>query len=187
MNDIEQALKELKTLIGDNTPTEYMAKLIEKVEQDEIALRKAEINLGLLKQMNNRARVLLSLSGRFENKQVPFQNGIGRFILDTLSDGKEYLHKEIIKLCIDAGYTDGNARNAISKLTNHGKLIRGRKGRYVLSNSEDDGEGEREYSFAIPKAKILKLLYLAYPTLNIQKLADAIGISQPSVQQMIFK
>ncbi len=189
MNDIEQALKELKTLIGYNTPTEYMAELIKKVEEDEIALRKAEINLGLLKQMNNRARILVQATTLQSRVQPPFQSGLPKFLVDTLEVGKHYRHGDIIRISIRGGYTDTNAKATITKLANHGYLKK--EGKFYIftgeNNTSYDAETqENDCELTISKGRVLKLLYLVYPNLNVSKLADAIGIKQPAVHKMIF-
>lgn len=45
----------------------YMAKLIEKNEKQEIEIERGKLAVGLLKQMNNRSRLLLD-AAKFELK-----------------------------------------------------------------------------------------------------------------------
>lgn len=46
---------------------EYMAKLIEKNENQEIEIERGKLSIGLLKQMNNRSRLLLD-AAKYELK-----------------------------------------------------------------------------------------------------------------------
>ena len=53
--------------IGGVDAMEYMAKLIEKNENQEIEIERGKLAVGLLKQMNNRSRLLLD-AAKFELK-----------------------------------------------------------------------------------------------------------------------
>lgn len=46
---------------------EYMAKLLEKNESQELEIERGKLAVGLLKQMNNRSRLLLD-AAKFEIK-----------------------------------------------------------------------------------------------------------------------
>lgn len=179
-------IEEIRTLIGDDTPTGYMAKLIKKVEDDSIALRKAEINLGILKQMNNRARIITSVLQNNSSKPSVGNSGAPHYIL-TIIKPNGIRHKELIDACLKGGFTDSSARAAIHKLAKAGILEKRGRTYYIVSNPQELPLQDTQKDFFLPKHKVLKLLYLAYPNMNINKLADAIGVPQPSVHQMIFK
>lgn len=51
----------------------YMAKLIEKNEKQEIEIERGKLAVGILKQMNNRSRLLLD-AAKFELKCKEFKN-----------------------------------------------------------------------------------------------------------------
>lgn len=53
--------------IGGVDAMEYMAKLIEKNENQAIEIERGKLAVGLLKQMNNRSRLLLD-AAKFELK-----------------------------------------------------------------------------------------------------------------------
>lgn len=53
--------------IGGVDAMAYMAKLIEKNEQQEIEIERGKLAVGILKQMNNRSRLLLD-AAKFELK-----------------------------------------------------------------------------------------------------------------------
>jgi hypothetical protein len=53
--------------IGGVDAMAYMAKLIEKNENQEIEIERGKLAVGLLKQMNNRSRLLLD-AAKFELK-----------------------------------------------------------------------------------------------------------------------
>ena len=46
---------------------QYMAKLLEKNEKQEIEIERGKLSVGILKQMNNRSRLLLD-AAKFELK-----------------------------------------------------------------------------------------------------------------------
>ena len=50
---------ELETPIEGKNAMEYMASLIEKNESQEIEIERGKLNVAILKQMNNRSRLLL--------------------------------------------------------------------------------------------------------------------------------
>lgn len=189
--ETEKAIAEIKTLIGDNTPTKYMAELIKKVEEDEIALRKAEINLGLLKQMNNRARILVQATSMSKPyRPTPCQSGLAKYLIDTLDPNKRYRYTDILNIGMSQGYGLDNGKSTITRLVRYGCLRKDGK-HYIFTNDETIGTqntpDKDNCECVISKSRILKLLYLVYPNLNVSKLADAIGVKQPAVHAMIFK
>lgn len=50
---------ELSRKISGKEPMEYMALLLEKNERQELELERGKLAVGILKQMNNRCRLLL--------------------------------------------------------------------------------------------------------------------------------
>lgn len=50
---------ELETPIEGKNAMEYMASLIQKNESQEIEIERGKLNVAILKQMNNRSRLLL--------------------------------------------------------------------------------------------------------------------------------
>lgn len=50
---------ELETQIQGKNAMEYMASLIEKNESQEIEIERGKLSVAILKQMNNRSRLLL--------------------------------------------------------------------------------------------------------------------------------
>lgn len=51
--------------------TEYMTRLLEKNEKQEIEIERGKLAVGILKQMNNRSRLLLD-AAKFELKSKEF-------------------------------------------------------------------------------------------------------------------
>lgn len=63
---------ELNTKVsGKNTMT-YMAELLDKNEKQEIEIERGKLAVGILKQMNNRSRLLLDAQ-KFELKEKEFK------------------------------------------------------------------------------------------------------------------
>ena len=63
---------ELNTKVsGKNTMT-YMAELLDKNEKQEIEIERGKLAIGILKQMNNRSRLLLDAQ-KFELKEKEFK------------------------------------------------------------------------------------------------------------------
>lgn len=73
---------ELETPIEGKNAMEYMASLIEKNESQEIEIERGKLSVAILKQMNNRSRLLLDaakyelrkaeqerMAAAFENKK----------------------------------------------------------------------------------------------------------------------
>ena len=63
---------ELETKIAGQNPMEYMASLIEKNEKQEIEIERGKLSVAVLKQMNNRSRLLLD-AAKFELKTKEFE------------------------------------------------------------------------------------------------------------------
>ena len=63
---------ELKTKIGGKDAMDYMAGLIEKNEKNEIEIERGKLSVAVLKQMNNRSRLLLD-AAKFELKAKEFE------------------------------------------------------------------------------------------------------------------
>lgn len=57
----------LNVKITNVPPMEYMAQLLEKNEKQEIEIERGKLAIGVLKQMNNRSRLLLD-AAKFEHK-----------------------------------------------------------------------------------------------------------------------
>lgn len=63
---------ELETRINGQDISKYMASLIEKNEKNEIELERGKLSVAVLKQMNNRSRLLLD-AAKFELKTKEFE------------------------------------------------------------------------------------------------------------------
>jgi len=63
---------ELETTINGQDVSQYMASLIEKNEKNEIELERGKLSVAVLKQMNNRSRLLLD-AAKFELKTKEFE------------------------------------------------------------------------------------------------------------------
>ena len=63
---------ELETRINGQDISKYMASLIEKNEKNEIDLERGKLSVAVLKQMNNRSRLLLD-AAKFELKTKEFE------------------------------------------------------------------------------------------------------------------
>ena len=63
---------ELETPINGQDISQYMASLIEKNEKNEIELERGKLSVAVLKQMNNRSRLLLD-AAKFELKTKEFE------------------------------------------------------------------------------------------------------------------
>lgn len=63
---------ELKTQIAGQDAMSYMASLIEKNEKNEIEIERGKLCVSVLKQMNNRSRLLLD-AAKFELKTKEFE------------------------------------------------------------------------------------------------------------------
>lgn len=63
---------ELKTQIAGQDAMSYMASLIEKNEKNEIEIERGKLSVLILKQMNNRSRLLLD-AAKFELKTKEFE------------------------------------------------------------------------------------------------------------------
>ena len=59
---------ELNTKIMGKSAMNYMADLLKKNEKQEIDIERGKISIGILKQMNNRSRLLLDAQ-KFELKE----------------------------------------------------------------------------------------------------------------------
>ena len=58
----------LGTEVSGIDQQQYMAKLLEKNEKQEIDIERGKLSVGILKQMNNRSRLLLD-AAKFELKE----------------------------------------------------------------------------------------------------------------------
>lgn len=67
----------LETKIEGKAATEFMAELIEKNESQQIDIERGKLTVSILKQMNNRSRLLLDAE-KFEYKKS--LEGIKEFI-----------------------------------------------------------------------------------------------------------
>lgn len=63
---------ELGTRISGKDAMSYMASLIEKNEKNEIEIERGKLSVAVLKQMNNRSRLLLD-AAKFELKTKEFE------------------------------------------------------------------------------------------------------------------
>ena len=63
---------ELETTIAGQNMMSYMANLIEKNEKKEIEVERGKLSVSVLKQMNNRSRLLLD-AAKFELKTKEFE------------------------------------------------------------------------------------------------------------------
>lgn len=63
---------ELEATIAGQNMMSYMANLIEKNEKNEIAVERGKLSVAILKQMNNRSRLLLD-AAKFELKTKEFE------------------------------------------------------------------------------------------------------------------
>lgn len=63
---------ELETKIQCRDAMSYMASLIEKNERNEIEIERGKLSVAVLKQMNNRSRLLLD-AAKFELKTKEFE------------------------------------------------------------------------------------------------------------------
>lgn len=59
---------ELETKIQGVSASEYMASLVERNEKQEIEIERGKLSVAVLKQMNNRSRLLLD-AAKFELKR----------------------------------------------------------------------------------------------------------------------
>ena len=62
---------DLETKIQGKPIIEYMANLIEKNEKQEIEIERGKLSVSILKQMNNRSRLLLD-AAKYELKRQEF-------------------------------------------------------------------------------------------------------------------
>ena len=60
---------ELNTKIKGSSAMEYMASLIEKNEKQQIEIERGKLSVAVLKQMNNRSRLLLD-AAKYELKKM---------------------------------------------------------------------------------------------------------------------
>ena len=60
---------ELNTIIAGKPTMEYMADLLERNEEQEIDIERGKLAVGILKQMNNRSKLLLDAQ-KFELKEI---------------------------------------------------------------------------------------------------------------------
>ena len=65
---------ELNTIIAGKPTMDYMADLLEKNEEQEIDIERGKLAIGILKQMNNRSRLLLDAQ-KFELKEKEANQG----------------------------------------------------------------------------------------------------------------
>lgn len=63
---------ELQTKIQGVNTMDYMASLIEKNEKQEIEIERGKLSVAVLKQMNNRSRLLLD-AAKYELKLKEFE------------------------------------------------------------------------------------------------------------------
>ena len=63
---------ELQTKIQGVNTMQYMASLIEKNEKQEIEIERGKLSVAVLKQMNNRSRLLLD-AAKYELKLKEFE------------------------------------------------------------------------------------------------------------------
>ena len=56
-------------------PMKFMAALLEKNERQELDINRGKLDVALLKQMNNRSRLLLDAS-KYELKRMQFEQGV---------------------------------------------------------------------------------------------------------------
>ena len=63
---------ELTTKVQGQNAMEYMASLIEKNEKQEIEIERGKLSVSVLKQMNNRSRLLLD-AAKYELKKKEFE------------------------------------------------------------------------------------------------------------------
>lgn len=59
---------ELGTTIGGTNTMEYMANLLERNDKQAIEIERGKLNVAILKQMNNRSRLLLD-AAKYELKK----------------------------------------------------------------------------------------------------------------------
>lgn len=59
---------ELDTTIGGTNTMEYMANLLERNDKQAIEIERGKLNVAILKQMNNRSRLLLD-AAKYELKK----------------------------------------------------------------------------------------------------------------------
>ena len=59
---------DLNVKVAGTPQQEYMAQLLEKNEKQEIEIERGKISVAILKQMNNRSRLLLD-AAKFELKE----------------------------------------------------------------------------------------------------------------------
>jgi len=60
---------ELEQKVSGKNAMAYMAELLEKNEKQEIEIERGKLSVAILKQMNNRSRLLLD-AAKFELKKV---------------------------------------------------------------------------------------------------------------------
>lgn len=65
---------DLNTNIAGVPQQEYMAKLIEKNESQQIEIERGKLSVAILKQMNNRSRLLLD-AAKYELRKAQFEKG----------------------------------------------------------------------------------------------------------------
>jgi hypothetical protein len=63
---------ELTTEIAGKNAMQYMADLLEKNDKQQIEIERGKLNVAILKQMNNRSRLLLD-SAKYELKAKEFE------------------------------------------------------------------------------------------------------------------
>jgi len=63
---------EFDSKIMGKSPMEYMSSLLERNEKQEIEIERGKLSVSVLKQMNNRSRLLLD-SAKFELKAKEFE------------------------------------------------------------------------------------------------------------------
>lgn len=65
---------DLNTQIQGKDAAQYMADLIEKNENQQIEIERGKLSVAILKQMNNRSRLLLD-AAKYELKKQQVENG----------------------------------------------------------------------------------------------------------------
>ena len=64
---------DLGVTIAGKPAIEYMADLIERNETQQIEIERGKVSIAILKQMNNRSRLLLD-AAKYELKKLEMQN-----------------------------------------------------------------------------------------------------------------
>lgn len=68
---MDKAQFELDTPIAGKNAMEFMAGLLEQNEKQQIEIERGKLSNGILKQMNNRSRLLLDVA-KYELKRMEF-------------------------------------------------------------------------------------------------------------------